>query len=496
MNIGKSAMSANQTALGTIANNIANAGTTGFKAQNTVFEEAFYQQMKAASSPSTNLAGTNPMDSGNGVKVGALQTDFSQGTINSTGKVSDLAIQGDGFFVIGDANGENKVYTRAGNFEKSKDNELVTNSGQYVLGWNYNKLTGNIDTSASLEPLKIPLGEISTPNETSQIALKGNLNVAAEKGEVSGIQVSTYDRLGGKHDVDINFIKQADNSFTYVAVPTDQFKPSGSITDAVLHISEGLANVLQKGDYTITTTPNATSGMVDIKVLDPSGAPVLQQTVSDKDQTITLSDGTNKWFSIEYKSGHAPSTASFTIGEVGKVGFDQTGKVDTITGSGGSPKITYTPDTTGQPVTIDLDLTQFTGLSSKSALSLASTDGSGAATMTNYTITDGGQVQAYYSDGSIRAIGQVAMATFSNTSGLSHIGSGNYQESPNSGVAEVGVPNTGSRGDIKGQSLEASNVDLANEFILMLTTQKNYQADTKVIRTSDDALSTVIDLIR
>lgn len=495
MFIGTSAMSANQTALSTIANNIANASTTGFKSQEAKFQDLFYQQLQSASAPSGNYAGTNPMESGNGVKVSTLASDFTQGNINSTGKNGDLAIQGDGFFVLGDSEGGNRVYTRDGNFSTSKNNELVANDGKYVMGWNIDESTGIVNTSAAVEPIKIPLGTVSIPKQSTYIDLKGNLNAEGEVDEVVGLQVATYDKLGGKHDVEINFVRGANNEYQYVAVPSDQFRPSASIDKAVMHVSAGIIGDLQKGDYTIDTAAG-TGGSVNITVKDPSGATVLTKNVTDTDQTVTLDDGTNKWFTIDYKGGNAPASSKFTVGEIGSLGFTSTGQAENVVGSAGSPKITYTPQTTGETVEIDLDLSNLKSLATDNAVALDQTDGSGAAVMSSYTVADGGQVVGYYSDGSVKQIGQVAMATFANKDGLSRVGGNVYTETMNSGQADIGVPNTGSRGQIKGQSLESSNVDLATQFVTMMTTQKNYQADTKIIRTANDALTSVIDLIR
>lgn len=496
MQIGTSAMTANQNVLSTIANNIANASTTGFKSQEAIFEDLFYQKLQTPSAANDKYAGTNPMDSGNGTKISALRTDYTQGNINSTGKNGDLSIQGEGFFVLGDIKGENKVFTRAGNFDTSKDNMLVSNGGQYVMGWNLDKTTGLINTNGALEAIKIPLGTVSNPVESSFVNLKGNLNAEGDIGEVVGLQVATYDRLGGKHDVEINFVRGNNNDYTYVAVPNDQFRPSSGITDAVIHVSGGIAGSLQKGDYEIRAVAGAVAGTVNISVLDPAGNNVLTQTITDDDQTVTLNDGTNNWFTIEYAGGNAPSTSTFTIGEVGTVGFNSLGQVDAITGTAGKPTISYTPQTTGVEINIDLDLSELRSLATDNAISLEETDGMGAAVMSGYSVADGGQVVGYYTDGTVKAIGQVALATFSNANGLNRNGGGIYTETINSGQPDVGVPNSGSRGQIKGQSLEGSNVDLAKEFVNMMTTQKNYQADTKIIRTTQDALSSVIDLIR
>lgn len=494
---GTSGMAASQQGLTTISNNIANSQTTGFKGQRTEFGEVFYQQMKSPSAPGAKYAGTNPIDIGNGVMVASISNNFSQGNVTYTGNKTDLAIQGEGFFITGDYTGRERLYTRAGNFDISKDNQLINKSGKYVLGWNMDPLTGDINTGATLEPIELPLGKVSQPNESTKMTMKGNLDISLEQGEMFGFQVPSWDRLGVRHDIDVNFIKTGGNEFKYIATPVDQFKPSAGITNAVLRPSEGIAGAIMKGDYKLDVSAPV-AGNVDITVTAPDGSNVLTQTVSDVNQTITLSDGTDSWFTIDYMAGQGATSSSFTVGEAGDIEFNSIGQIQTITGSSitGKPQITYTPEETGQPVTIDMNLDTLTGLSADSTVKMIDTDGIPASTLTNYTITDGGKIDGYYSDGSIRPIGQIATATFSNPSGLTRVGGGNWLPTPNSGIADVGLPDTSSRGQMKAQALETSNVDMAEEFVKMLSTQKFFQANTKVIRAAEDIMNNVINLIR
>ena len=494
---GVSGMAASQKALSTISNDIANAQTIGYKGQRTQFGEVFFQQLKSPSAPGPKFAGTNPMDIGNGVQVTAIENDFSNGSITFTGHKTDMAIQGDGFFITGDSSGRDRLYTKAGNFQLSKDNQLISKTGKYVLGWNMDPLTGAINTGATLEPIKLPIGEISQPEESTYMTLNGNLDVEAEQGTMYGIQAGSWDRLGVRHDINFNFVKTTGNTFRYAAVPDDQFKPSTSIQNAVLRNSEGVLNSLQKGDYVIQTAASATPGMVDITVTDPGGAVILTQTETDTDQTISLSDGTDSWFTIDYKGGGSPSAATFTVGEVGDITFDSIGQIQNITGSGPSgPLVTYVPTETGQPVNIEIDMSSFTGLAADSGVRVYATDGMPAATLTNFTIADGGMIDGYYSDGSIKTIAQVASATFSNEAGLTRVGDGAFLPTPNSGIADIGLPGTGSRGQVKAQALESANVDIAEEFTEMVSIQKMFQGNTKVIRISEEIMSEVINLIR
>jgi flagellar hook protein FlgE len=497
MSIGITGMKSNSDALSTIANNIANDQTVGYKMQQAVFEELFFQAYGAASSPNLKNGGTNPMEIGNGVKMGSVKSIHSQGNIVNTGNKTDMAIQGEGFFVVGDANGQNQQYTRAGNFVVNRDNQLVSKTGEYVLGWNMDPLTGNIATGSKLSPLKIDLGTINAPTQSTQMSLKGNLNVQGGIGDVYGMQSPSWDSLGGRHDINYDFIKTGGNTFRYVATPLDAFIPSASIKQAVLKPSSGIAASLQKGNYNIATAAGG-PGQVTFTVTGPGGVN-FTQTVNDVNQTVTLKDASNNtWFTVNYASGGVPSSATFPVGEAGDMTFNTTGQLSTITGSGagGNPMVTYTSPTTGSPVNINVDMSYITGLSADNAILMKGTNGQGASVLSDFALSDNGFVTGYYTDGTVRDIGQVSLAFFGNPAGLSRSGAGNFQTTANSGTPDIGTSGTGSRGVIKALATESSNVDMATEFVNMMTSQKAYQANTKIIQTSNEVLQEVISLIR
>lgn len=501
MAIGISGLKANGNSLSVNANNIANDQTVGYKQQQAIFEELYYQSYGTAAAPNEKSGGTNSLEIGNGVKMGGVLSLHTQGTIVPTGNKNDMAIQGEGFFILGDATGNGREYTRAGNFTVNKDNQIVSSTGSYLMGWNIDPLTGTINTGSNLGPIQVDIGSTSSPKQSTSMSIKGNLNSASPAGEIYSMQVPSWDSLGTRHDISMDFIKTGGNTYRYVATPKDGFVQSDNISQAILKPSNGIAKNLIKGNYTISSTINGAGDKVDFTVKDPNGLVVLTQTgVNNVDGTMTLNEGTNNWFTISYKATAAGTTsdATFTVGEAGDMTFTSTGQLQSVTnGSGGTiPTVTYTSPNTGTPVNIQMNMNSFTGISADSILKMTQTDGNGAAVLSDYNVGDGGIIQGYYSDGTVRAIGLVATATFSNPSGLSRIGSGNYQVTGNSGLPDVGVSATGARGIIKAQSTEASNVDLATEFVNMMTTQKAYQANTKIIQASNEILSDVINLIR
>lgn len=499
-----SGMRASSEKLTNTSNNIANSQTVGFKAQRTEFSDVFYQRLRSPSSPGNGYPGTNPMDVGNGVQVSAMTNLFSQGNVVSSTKKTDMAIQGDGFFVTGNDQGQDRVYTRAGNFDLSSSNDLISQSNRYVLGWNADPVTGVVDAAATIGKITIPFGRVMEPKQSTEAIVNGNLNSSAEQGAVVGVQIPSWDKLGGQHNVDLNFVKTANTGeFIYAAVLQDQFSPSASIENAVMKISEGVASQLEKGTYTLQTAPGGTAGTVDISVIDPGGSVVFTKNISDVEQNVAIDDGTNTWFTIAYKSGSAGvgAPATFTVGDVGRMTFDSNGRMTQITDATGvvnpyQPTVSYTPSSTGLMVNMEVDFRTMTSYVTQDTVKLASTDGHGAASLVNYTVSDGGSIMGYYTDGSSVEIAKIALATFTNPAGLTREGGQGFRETPASGTSDVGAANTGSRGEIKALALETANVDLSGEFIELLSAQRMLQANGKTIQVSNDIMDVTINIIR
>ncbi|MDH7602701.1 MAG: flagellar hook-basal body complex protein, partial [Armatimonadota bacterium] len=206
---GISGLKAFKSSLDVIGNNIANINTTAYKASRASFKEMLAQTLKPASGPSSTSGGTNPFQVGLGVTVGSVDTDQKQGAMLATGRETDLAIEGNGYFAL---SGGNKVlYTRDGAFSLDASNNLVSAStGLYVLGWMADPSTGEIDTSAPItaeSKITIPVGKLALARQTSLINISGNLDATASEGESYSIRFSIYDSLGVMHDVDMVFTK-------------------------------------------------------------------------------------------------------------------------------------------------------------------------------------------------------------------------------------------------------------------------------------------------
>ena len=206
-------LNTDSTALNTIANNLSNMNTTAYKQQTTDFSSLFSQQI------GTTGAG-NAIQQGAGVQIAANVTDFTQGSISATGSATDMAINGNGFFVLSDGGG-GFDYTRAGNFTTQADGELVTQNGLSVMG--YPSINGVVDTNAQLTAINIPVGQVQAANPTSDISITANLNPALNAS--FSYQMTIYDSMGEPHEATLTFDPTAvANTWGYsVALPGSDF---------------------------------------------------------------------------------------------------------------------------------------------------------------------------------------------------------------------------------------------------------------------------------
>ena len=232
-------LEASSTALNTIANNLSNMNTTAFKRQDVTFSDLFYQQI------GSNGAG-DPLQVGAGTQVGSTETDFSQGSINETGNDTDVALNGNGFFVV--QNGGQTEYTRDGDFSLSATGALTTQSGQQVMG--YPVVNGAVDTNAPLAAIQIPVGQVERPEATSTMSMTANLDAGAAAGTVVPAQITVYDSLGVSHIATVDFTAEGGGAWGYnISLPagdatgganltgTLQFDANGNLTTPAGNVS-------------------------------------------------------------------------------------------------------------------------------------------------------------------------------------------------------------------------------------------------------------------
>jgi len=405
-----SALRFHQTFMDVVGNNIANVNTTAFKSGRVTFQEMMNQILSNGSGPDPagTRGGVNPVQVGLGMTLGSVDTQFSQGALQATGRVSDLAIQGEGFFIFQGAN--QQLYSRDGSLDVATDGTLVNpTTGLHVLGWQADA-SGNVNTTQPLGTITIPLGQGLTAKATSEIVLGGNLDASAAVGDTLSGSLLVYDSLGNARDITITFTKTANNQWDVTASESD----------------------------------------ADVDIPDPDLGSL---TFSETGQLTT------------------PASGALTLG---------------LTLSNGA--------TTPQNVT--LDLSALTQLATTGEVAPTSQNGVGAGALIGFTVTSDGQVIGTYSNGLRQSVGQIALATFRNPTGLIKVGQNLYAESANTGERNLGVPNQGGRGQINSGYLEMSNVDLATQFTDMIRAQRGFQANSRVITASDQMLQDLVNLVR
>lgn len=311
-------LEADSTSLNTIANDLANMSTTAFKGQSANFSDLFYQQIGSAGSG-------DPLQVGAGTQVASISTDFTQGSINSTGSSTDVALNGNGFFVVN--NGGVSEYTRAGNFSLDSSGSLITQSGQSVMG--YPAVNGVVNTNSPLTPISIPVGQVEPPNATTTMNMTANLNATSAAGTTFPAQVTVYDSLGVSHVATATYTQTGTNTWSYsVALPAGDFTSgtstpvSGTMTfDASGNLTTvtptaGAAQTVGTAAGDISQIPVTFAGLADgasnlniqWNLLGTSGTPTISQVAASSAVSATTQNG--------YESGQYQS---FTIGSDGTV---------------------------------------------------------------------------------------------------------------------------------------------------------------------------------
>lgn len=482
-----SGLTASSTALSAISNNLANLNTVGYKQSRVTFRDLFYQTIGSTGSG-------NPIQIGAGSAVGSLDTLFTGGNVETSGVPTDVAISGDGFFVV-EKDGQMQ-YTRAGNFSVSPSGWLSTEDGFQVMG--YPVVNGKIDTTGGLSPLQLGKGQINPPNATSYLQMKTNLDAGATVGATFSTPVTVYDSLGASHVLTFKFTKTAGNSWDYeISVPGADVGVStpptwsGTKTQSV-------------GDMVIPNPPNGHMYQCTQAGTTSASAPSFP-TASG----ATINDGTAIWT----EAGTIPPVI-----KSGTLSFDGNGKLVapaadvkglTITGlADGATTMSFDwniYDTNGESMLTQMSSASSTAASGSTpatgsnaaAGSTASTyqDGFATGSLLEFSIGADGTIQGSFTNGT-KVLGQIALANFANVQGLQRTGRNNFANSLASGQAVVGTPGTSGRGKLSGGALELSNVDIAREFANLIVAQRGFQANARAITTFDEITQETINLKR
>ena len=456
---GVSGMQNHQTRLDVIGNNVANVNTTGFKRGRVNFQDMISQQLSGAARPTTEVGGVNPKEVGLGVMTASIDTIFTQGNLQSTGVSTDVAIQGNGFFIL--KNGEESFYTRAGAFGLDSEGTLVNPAnGMRVQGWMAEELNGEmvLNTAGSTEDIIIPVGTKDPAKATQNVNFACNLNK------------NTPEILEG-------------------ASPADIAKGTWS-TEQKIYDSFGNQHMLNVSFTRVVGNPNQWEVTVNV---NPNG-----ETPTETRVGLGTTDGTENTFLVNFDNNGTLLSVMDSAGNM----TNPEGEVILQT-SFNVPDAN--PDENGNPYRQTLNINLGTIGSQKNTITQSASqsstkafyqDGYTMGYLDNFKIDSTGTITGVYSNGTNRIIGQLALASFTNQGGLEKAGENTYVESNNSGLANIGVSGIAGKGSLLAGSLEMSNVDLTEQFTDMIVTQRGFQASSKTIQTADTLLDTVMNLKR
>ncbi|MCP1477430.1 flagellar hook protein FlgE [Pseudomonas sp. B10] len=444
-NIGLSGLYAANKQLDVTGNNIANVATAGFKSSRAEFEDVY----------SSTRLGSGSKVIGNGVRLANVSQQFTQGDINNTGNVLDMGINGSGFFTM--SNNGSISYTRAGTFK-------VDNAG-YITNTDYtSRLQGyGVDANGKiingvLTDLKIDTSNLA-PKSTSAVTSSINLNSSApvivdtgatavkfdpSKPETYTKSFSTpiYDTQGNSHVMDQYVVKTGENTWKVYTL-VDGRNPDATGSDPTNAATPPVASTLtfdSSGKLLQVSTPST--------LPPPAPNPLIS---SD----LTLSN----W------------------------------KPGTVTNG------VFTPNgAAANPAGVTISMAKTTQYNADTSRTIPTQDGYATGQITNLTIDGTGTLFANFSNNQSKAIGQVALASFTNEQGLQAVGGTSWKETFASGIPGYDAPKTGTLGEVVSNSLEESNVNLTNELVDLIKGQSNYQANAKTISTQSTIMQTIIQM--
>lgn len=544
---GVSGLKTHQVKMDVIGNNIANVNTTAYKSQSITFSELMYQTTQAASGPNatSGTAGTNAKQIGLGVKSGAISTAIeTAGASQTTGNPFDIRITGDSFFIVSD--GSKNFFTRDGSFYvDSVGNLAMSSNGYNVMGWQVDETTGTIkkDTVSALrimsaENMTYP-PEATTKAYVSGIIDKNDVQVASESGKI--MNLSFFDMLGYAYTAKLS-MKETDTLGLYsveltsildengqeVNIPGAQL---GSVSTApqvqslVMSSAYTLAgNNLSYVDdggatQTIDLTSTALTDAEKEKVANAFGYSSYTEFAK-----LTLADGTTVGSYVDAgtlttvltagtDAEGNPITSLNTTGRQvtgGLIQYDTaTGTIKSVNGLTNDFGLNLSFGASTYPAgpyeTIRIDFSTSTNFNNNGTSTISAdpgdTQGRGTGrklgAMSGISIQNDGMIYASYDNGQTRLLGQMAVAEFTNASGLQKEGDNLYSATLNSGEFDgIGVDISANGGYMETGVLEMSNVDLSAEFTDMITAQRGFQANSRIITVSDTLLEELVNLKR
>ncbi len=445
---GVSGLRAHQLRMDVIGNNIANVNTVGFKASSVQFAEIYSQTLQGAGAPTADRGGTNPQQVGLGVNTNSVSVNHQKGSTQRTDNTTDLMIDGNGFFIVSaDSAGQNRFYTRAGNFSLDRDGFLVTASGMKVLDKNF-------------KPVQINQSDTVKATATQSVVLNGNLGYNTESYTTTA---DVYDSLGRVQTLTVEFPNEA--------IPNGT---EGSIREMRIYDEDG--------NMIFGNNPDGDNNDGDFQ-----------------DRVFVEFDENGEFLGVNRYPGDITDDPTADV-ETYMGAFDAIEDPDhilTLEPAGAAPLNLFVDERMFyQNADVEGDVRVFTQFDQTTDVKGTIVEGNSAGTIESFTIAQNGEVIGIFTNGERDVIGTIGIADFDNPPGLMKTGNNLFSETPNSGVPKYGQPASGSFGSLTPGALEMSNVDLAAEFTNMITTQRGFQANSRIITTSDEILQELVNLKR
>jgi len=554
LSAGVTGLQAHQKMLDIAGNNLANVNTTAFKASRITFSELLSETIKNASQPTTTIGGTNPQQMGSGVGIAGISPNMSQGNIVNTGNPLDLAIEGEGYFVVSD--GSQNFYTRAGVFAVDAASNLVDPTTGYLV-----QRIGSVGVSDGFQTagdsnVHVPYDVAMAARATTEIRIVGNLSADAQlpttQTNVLESQVA-YTTNNGTTAVETTLIDDLDQTttgtYSSATIEVTGYEHNGTPLNDAVPLAVTAATTIQNLIDHINTVLGATNAEASlshgkIKITD------VDSGFSKSDIKLAFTNsGTADWtepsyFEIPTVGGEGIKSVNITVhdtqggkhvltgafvrtdtaniwdmvltsitGDISEITFDNRriedisfdagdGSYAGLTGTDDAELVvTFAHDTTNpQTITINMGtsgqldgLTQFAGNSTAVA---REQDGYEAGSLSTVSVDSEGTLIGVFSNGIKKDIATIQIALFQNTSALESMGSGYFNFSANSGGAVATQALSGGAGSIHGGALEKSNADVATEFVNMIQAQNGFQANARTIRVANDILKELTNLIR
>lgn len=545
---GVSGLRNHQSMMDVIGNNIANVNTIGFKGSRVTFSDTFNQFIKAGSNPTETSGGTNTFQIGLGMKINSIDRNWTQGTFDRTGITTDIALQGDGMFIL--KSGGQNFYSRAGAFSFDADGKLVNPQNGAVVQGKVANGNGEIPAGNTLQDIQIDnnlrLAAIATTNaswggnlsssapvtQSEIVRQSGNIN-SAGASPFSPADTTIYDVNGNAYKLRTTYTRTAANNYdlTYdILDSTTGVSLLGAAPAAIPVVFDGTTGAMTTyngvaidATHPATTAINQTVNGIDMSfdlsvgAVTQNAATTTLSSSADGQREPTIVTGTvsvfdslgnsntltikftktsnNNW---NWNATFPDGTVSGLSGNSGNIIFNPDGSIQSMNPA--TPTLAFTPEGGANPQTIELDFGEgLTGISQTSATSNVSAlnqNGSASATLSNINIDQYGNIVGVFSNGFSRTLAQIMTATFTNRAGLEGVGNSMYTVSANSGNPLVLNLGDESGTTIQSGALEQSNVDLSEEFTKMIISQRGFQANARVITTADTLLQEITNLVR